>query len=257
MIDIIVAGYPKSGTTWLTRLVAELAGCPVSGYYNSNHDEIAREGLDRKSDFQCFKSHHQLGEILNIKSNPGKIIYIIRDPRDICISGYRFFKICRFPLLKKYTSLLPGGEGIYKKIDQLITSPDYRMDRMVKAVLYGSRDIDQWVCIPWADHYKPYMSNGYLILKYEDLLNQPVHECNRIASFLELQLDNKLIQSAIDKQSFKAKKTAYIEAGDIRNMEFMKTGKSRQWIESLPQKHKDLFIKKIGHELAQLGYESS
>ena len=56
MKNIIVVGYPKSGSTWITRLTAELVGCPITGFWNqSNQNEIAREGQDRTSDFRCFK----------------------------------------------------------------------------------------------------------------------------------------------------------------------------------------------------------
>jgi hypothetical protein len=44
IIDVVVAGYPKSGTTWVVQLVAELIGGPVVGFWDSGHDEIAREG---------------------------------------------------------------------------------------------------------------------------------------------------------------------------------------------------------------------
>lgn len=63
MKKIIIAGYPKSGNTWLTRLVAEIVGCPVTGFLYSQHFEIAKEGGDRKSEFECFKSHHKYYEL--------------------------------------------------------------------------------------------------------------------------------------------------------------------------------------------------
>ena len=31
---VIITGYPKSGNTWLTRLIAEALDSPVIGFYN-------------------------------------------------------------------------------------------------------------------------------------------------------------------------------------------------------------------------------
>ena len=83
---LVVAGYPKSGTTWVVQLVAELIGGPVVGFGDSAHDEIAREGLERPSEFRCFKSHHQLGELRAAQGlRDTALIYVIRDPRDVTI----------------------------------------------------------------------------------------------------------------------------------------------------------------------------
>jgi hypothetical protein len=99
MVDVIIVGYPKSGNTWVTRLVAELIGCPVVGFLDyDDQPEIAREGLNRRSDYQCFKSHHQLHELCDIDTNTKKIIYVVRDPRDVCISGAHYFHFERWPL---------------------------------------------------------------------------------------------------------------------------------------------------------------
>ena len=43
--NIVIAGYPKSGNTWLTRLVAEVLKCPVVGFLEQpQNNEIAIEG---------------------------------------------------------------------------------------------------------------------------------------------------------------------------------------------------------------------
>lgn len=52
MTNIIVAGYPKSGNTWATRLLAEVIGYPVAGSWRRNVvDALEIEGADRVSDF--------------------------------------------------------------------------------------------------------------------------------------------------------------------------------------------------------------
>lgn len=56
---IIVCGYPKSANTWLTRLAAEIVGGSVAGFWcEPFNNDAAIEGLERESDFQCFKAHH-------------------------------------------------------------------------------------------------------------------------------------------------------------------------------------------------------
>ncbi len=62
---VIIVGYPKSGNTWITRLTAELLNCPVKGFlYEKDNNEIAIEGLNRTSIYECYKSHHQYNELL-------------------------------------------------------------------------------------------------------------------------------------------------------------------------------------------------
>jgi len=55
---ILICGYPKSGNTWLTRLVAELVGCPVSGLWMCTKNTTDNKGQTRISEYECFKAHH-------------------------------------------------------------------------------------------------------------------------------------------------------------------------------------------------------
>ncbi|MFN9694894.1 MAG: sulfotransferase domain-containing protein [Synechococcaceae cyanobacterium] len=255
MIDIIVTGYPKSGNTWVTRLVADLAGCPVVGFINSDHDEIACEGFDRKSHFQCFKSHHQLDELLNIKSNTKKVIYVIRDPRDICLSGANYFRIERWPLLGRLFRRMPGGDSIYLWFHKLLPcTPNYRFKRMAQAVIYGSWEVHYWVRVSWATHYKPYLEKQYFFVKYEDLISDPELECKRIIRFLGIERDDSQIKAAIERQSFDNKKQEFISKGQLAKANFMRAGRGQQWKQKLSKDQKKMFRNALANELNQLGY---
>ena len=222
MIDIVIVGYPKSGNTWVTRLVAEIVECPVAGFLGSDHDEIAREGLRRKSEYQCLKAHHQLHELRAFNPDNKKIIYVIRDPRDICISGSWYFKT--------------------------------EIKKMAHTILYGAEDGRWWCRIPWATHYKPYLKNNYFFVKYEDILCEPVRECKRIAAFLELERGERQIQAAIKKQSFKNKKNAFLKNNQIHKANHMRVGKKEQWKQELSDKYKTMFRKILADDLSHFGY---
>ena len=94
MKKIIIVGYPKSGNSWLTRLVAQLLDCPAKGFLYHEKPEMVTEGLQRDSAYVCYKSHHQWHE-LKQEDQQAKIICITRDPRDVSLSGRSYFK---FPL---------------------------------------------------------------------------------------------------------------------------------------------------------------
>lgn len=158
MKNIIVVGYPKSGNTWITRLIAELVGCQVAGFWNSELDEVAVEGQDRVSDFRCFKSHHQLDELnVDIDNDENPVIYVLRDPRDVAVSGAGFFKHNRSERIEKFLEKIPKGKSLYGVISKIIHPEAHRIDKMIQAILYGSEEVHYWCRIFWKNHYMPYL----------------------------------------------------------------------------------------------------
>ncbi|MGI8889635.1 MAG: sulfotransferase domain-containing protein [Chthoniobacterales bacterium] len=256
MKNIVVVGYPKSGCTWATRLVAELAGCPVAGFWRSEKKEIAVEGAERISDFRCYKSHHQLMELgFSPNDSENKVIYILRDPRDLVISAANYFQFDRFPRLAAFFRALPQGGKLYRHtLYPLLVREDHRLARMTEAVLHGSASVHNWVRISWSEHWRPYAEAGLPIIRYEDLLAHPEEEAVRILEHLGIERTAAEITRAVTKQSFSQKKEELRRSGETGRAKFLRVGKSEQWREKLPVELQRRFAAELGPELARWNY---
>jgi Sulfotransferase domain len=256
--NIIVVGYPKSGCTWATRLVAELVGCPVAGFWKSDKKEIAIEGENRVSDFRCYKSHHQLAELQLSPHDPATaIIYILRDPRDIAISAANYFQFDRFPTLAALFRRFRRGEKLYRHtLYPLFVRQDYRLERMSEALLEGAAAVHNWVRVSWREHWQPYAQAGLPIVRYEDLLAQPEEECARILRHLGWERTPNEIATAVANQSFERKKETLRQSGETGRAKFLRVGKSGQWREKLPAYLQERFAQELSAELAKWGYSA-
>ena len=256
MKQIIVIGYPKSGCTWATRLVAELVGCPVAGFWQSKKKEIAIEGEERVSDYRAYKSHHQLSELgLSPNDRDTWLIYILRDPRDVVIAAANYFQFDRFPQLSWAFQALPQGKKLFRHtLYPLFVRPGYRLERMTDAVLQGSAEVHKTVQVSWREHWQPYAEAGVPMVRYEDLLTQPETECARILRHLGLERTEAEMTRAVENQSFARKKDAFLEKGETGRAKFLRVGKSGQWREKLPPHLQRRFAEALGPELAKWGY---
>ncbi len=255
--QIIVVGYPKSGCTWATRLVAELVGCPVSGFWRSKKKEIAVEGEERVSEFRCYKSHHQLHELGVAPDDPAHpIVYILRDPRDIAISAANYFPFARYPRLAALFRRLPQGEKLYRHtLYPLLVRENYRLAQMTEALLHGSAAVHNWVRVSWREHWLPYREAGVPIVRYEDLLARPEEESARILRDLGISRSPEQIATAVKNQSFQHKKETLLQKGETGRAKFLRVGKSGQWREKLPHHLQHRFLKEIGPALRDWGYD--
>lgn len=240
--NIIIVGYPKSGTTWLSRLIAELVECPLQGDWGFDHIQaLYKEGEERTSEFQCYKSHHTYQELSEVsKEKIYKIIYIVRDPRDIAISGMHYFNFSskKQALLKKLK--LSNSAKSFSNIPE-----EDKKKKMIHAVLYGDKNINQWLNMPWKDHLNNYKDEGVLLIKYEELIDNPQETCTDILKYLTLEKTTSHITNSIEKQSFKKRKRE-IEATDNPLLKkIIRKGGYGYWKEDFSKKENNLFIKHL------------
>lgn len=257
MANIVIVGYPKSGTTWATRLVAQLVDCPSAGHWLASHTELATEGLDRTSAHRCWKSHRALPDLGVDRAAGDRVIYVVRDPRDIVISGADYFYFDRWPRLAPWLDRVPKARGAYNiLLYERVTTRKARLDLMVDAVSHGNH-VHEYTRLSWSGHLRPYLESDALMVRYEDLLDHPVEESVRILDHLGMAREPAQIEDAVRKQSFEVRKQNFLEAGDEENAEFLRAGTSGRWQGALSEEQLTAIEEVLGEDLQALGYTAA
>ena len=230
---IIVAAYPKSGSTWLSRLTAEVVGCPVNGFLNADFKEMAQEGEERKSTFEVYKSHHQFHDLSAEDQKQAHIIYLLRDPRDIYLSGLHYFRLHLFPIrATARESIVHKLKRFANKLLHAARAKALLPKRLHTAIVHGNAKLHHWCRVSWTAHVVDYINRpNVLLLKYESLLDEPKKACRAISQFLELEVDESVIDTAIANQSFSNKRELFILEGDPQKLRFLRKGLKEQWKE--------------------------
>ncbi|CDY34676.1 BnaC04g20070D [Brassica napus] len=93
--DIILASYPKSGTTWLKALTVALLGRSKNHSSSNDHPLLSSPNLDNFSATpRLFSTHmplHAMQETL--KQSPCKIVYVCRNLKDTILDSM-FKSLC-------------------------------------------------------------------------------------------------------------------------------------------------------------------
>ncbi len=252
---IIIVGYPKSGNTWLTRLTAEAVGCPVTGFWGQpDNKDIAIEGQNRVSVFECYKAHHDYNLLMesfeHTEVNPAKIIYIVRDPRDVAISAYHYFgNPPKYPIVNRILQKFKMGR-LYNHYHKFFHGQ--KPTTIVNALVDGIQE-KAWINVSWNNHVQSYLDADIFYVKYEDLLEEPVIQVKRILEYLDIEKDHQKIGTAVKNQSFEVRKKEF-EKTDKQKAAFLRKGRSGQWKKGLDRKKIQLIEQKCGDTMKRLGY---
>lgn len=253
---IIVCGYPKSGNTWLTRLTAEIVSCPVAGFWcEPFNTEESIEGAERESEYECFKAHHSADQMrqtfTHYANGTERIIYVVRDPRDVVVSASHYFDVRpRNKRVHGFASMFSGGAELY---DRLFDNRRYRVDLFTEGLLRGTRE-GSWLRVPWREHVEGYLATDALVIRYEDLLDDPVAGARGICAHLDVERTDAELAQAVQAQSFDHRKKGFAEANESRRAQFLRRGEAGQWRQELSASNIQSIDEAIGEFMAELGY---
>jgi len=239
--DVFLTSYPRSGNTWTRFLIGNLvhqdepltfvsAERLVADMYK--HSDRVLRNLPRPrimKSHECFDPRYR------------KVIYIVRDPRDVAVSNYHWELKLRS---------VKDGYPIEDFVPRWM-APEF------------------WPRIgSWGDHVGSWLATrqgkeGFLLLRYEDLKEHPQRELGRVAEFLGIEATEQRLKRAIELSSAEnMRKIEKQEGGKWvattltrQDKPFVRSATSGGWKAVLPEKTVAYIETHWGHLMRELGYE--
>lgn len=243
--DIYVVGYPRSGNTYLSRLLGDLLDSPVKGKYAAH--PLAQEGMNRPGDYTIRQLHLKVSydnTLANLVPDPWTfavrcwtpgdlVVTIVRDPRDVAVSAWKYWEI-----------------------DSLASTIRYMGESLEPLKAFGpwQKFVQDWLCVPI------YLS----AVRYENLVQSPL----MTLKFILLQLgitppSDERIQETIDRQAIDARRKEIAAApedkymyGKTIQLKHLRKGIVGDWGNWFTQKEGQLAEKYFGELMRKLKYTS-
>jgi hypothetical protein len=276
---IYVVGYPKSGNTWLTRLLADVLHCPAgTGMSHDDQREIAIDvnqelGVDENNaEYKILKTHFLPEELVKrIDPDPRYIVYIKRDFRDVIISAY-FMKYNKYNVKEdevRYTGLFRMlRRGPVSAMRYCINR--WRLWQYTRRLCHtwgkGDNGIGSWQehIDKWHEFAYQHDNVRFAETTYEDMLQQPQPILQQIIATLGLpDPGEQRLHEAVSRQSFENKKQRLqqmpadvsVPKGKAFNVKFMRKGMSGDWRNFFSAAMAQEVQRYMGEALVENGYE--
>ncbi len=237
--DTFVVSYPKSGSTWMRFLLANLL-------FRSKANFLIMERLipdiyiSSKKDLSARPSPRFLKSHEYFDPSYMRVIYIVRDPRDVACSYWHHQK--KFGRIQSNTSF----EAF---VDSFLTGVD----------LFGT----------WSEHVGSWLGaregdESFLLVKYEDLHQATRRVLEQVLEHVGLDFKQAEIERAISDSEFSRLQELEKNQGrtwkPLQNthmdQQFMRSGKIGEWRIVQPQDAIQRIVERWGPLMERLGYLS-
>ena len=277
---IWLASYPKSGNTWVRSIISSLlysndgnfnfelmlkvSQFPEKKYFKDfvndfgNFNEIkeswisAQDKINLDNQIKILKTHqgkYTVGKnSFTNDQNTLATIYIVRDPRTLISSISNHYTLPIDSVCDFLTT--PQIIGNTKKWEDKETGMQCLLGK-------------------WNDHYRSWTrnKNNFLLIKYEDLIQNPENELEKIINFLKKYLDVKTNDNKnkkiLETTSFKNLKEMeqkglfkenVLNKKDDSKVNFFHLGPANNWKDTLNEDVKNKIEKNFYNEMKELDY---
>ncbi len=273
-----LASYPKSGNTWV-RLFLEallysdnneidinntrIRQFPLRQDFSDlqvNEDNIhefifncitCQDKINLDNKIKIFKTHNAFWKAGNYaftnEHNTHGVINIVRDPRNIITSLKNHFNS------ENYDEALSFITDKKKHIGSKFNTRNNNLPTIISS---------------WSNHYNSWkkMKKNYLLIKYENLLNNPQNEFGKIARYLNENFDKNFeinqVTQAIENCNFENLKKQENEKGfkesskdkKGNDKKFFYLGPENNWKYILDKQTIENIEKVFKNEMIELGY---
>ena len=280
---IWLASYPKSGNTWVRSFISSILFTkdgdvdlskpenirqfPLRSEFTNYIDDLQDVkkvyqnwsnvqnymNLDKKIKF--LKTHHVNCKIENFEftddNNSLGVIYIVRDPRNVACSVKNHFSLENYDEVKNFLFREHNWLGVIT--DKKIKPLDNKIPTLISS---------------WKTNYLSWKNKtkNYLLIKYENLLENPYLEFGKISKYLEnhlnVKFDEKKIKKAIETCSFRNLQQLETDGKfkeqtvdkQNKSVKFFHLGPENDWKKILDKNISREIENKFKAEMEELGY---